>query len=98
MIRRPLRVIFYNMTKEMIPIEKLLVNPQNPRFEPVGNQEEAISMMLSEAEKKIINLAKDIAQYGLNPSKSLMVVKVDKGYYLPLEGNRRVTAIKLLKS
>jgi len=84
------------MTKRHIPIEKLLVNPENPRFEPVKNQQEAINLMVSQAGKTIINLGKDIAQHGLNPSKSLMVVETDNGFYLPLEGNRRIVALKLL--
>jgi len=84
------------MYKKIIPIESLLVNPENPRFEPVKNQQEAINTMLSKAGNTVFNLAKDIAQHGLNPSKSLMVVEVENGQYLPLEGNRRVVALKLL--
>jgi len=84
------------MTKKTIPITKLLVNPENPRFEPVKNTTDAIDLMISKAGTNVFNLAKDIAQHGLNPSKSLMVIEAEDGHFLPLEGNRRVVALKLL--
>jgi len=84
------------MIKKTIPITKLLVNPENPRFEPVKNQTDAIDLMISKAGANVFNLAKDIAQHGLNPSKSLMVISAEDGQFLPLEGNRRVVALKLL--
>jgi len=86
------------MKKDKISVTKLLVNPENPRFNPVKNQKKAIDLMLIKMSKKILNLAEDIAQHGLNPSKSLMVIKINKNAYLPLEGNRRVTAVKLLNN
>ncbi|MCX6807392.1 MAG: hypothetical protein NTZ80_01095 [Patescibacteria group bacterium] len=84
------------MMKAIIPIAKLLVNPENPRFESVKNQADAIDLMISKAGANVFNLAKDIAQHGLNPSKSLMVIPAEDGQFLPLEGNRRVVALKLL--
>ena len=84
------------MDKKIIPISKILVNTENPRFEPVKNQQEALDLMLSKAGKAVLNLAKDIAQHGLNPSKRLMVVEMKDGNFLPLEGNRRIVALKLL--
>lgn len=84
------------MDKKIIPISKILVNTKNPRFEPVKNQQEALDLMLSKAGKAVMNLAKDIAQHGLNPSKRLMVVETKDGNFLPLEGNRRIVALKLL--
>lgn len=84
------------MPKKPISIERLLVNPENPRFEPVKNQQAAIDLMLAEVGKEVLNLAEDIAKHGLNPSKSLMVVEIEKDHFLPLEGNRRVVALKLL--
>lgn len=84
------------MTKKKILISQLLVNHENPRFEPVSTEREAIDLMISEAGNEVLNLAKDIAGHGLNPSKSLMVVDAGKGKFLPLEGNRRVVALKLL--
>ncbi|MFA5393814.1 MAG: hypothetical protein WC081_03485 [Candidatus Ratteibacteria bacterium] len=84
------------MDKKLISIKKLLVNPENPRFDAVRNPTEAINLMMTKAGKTIFNLATDVAKHGLNPSKSLMVVEVRKNSFLPLEGNRRVVALKLL--
>ncbi len=84
------------MNKKTIPITKLLINPENPRFEPVKNQTNAIDLMISKAGINVFNLAKDIAEHGLNPSKSLMVIPAEDGNFLALEGNRRVVALKLL--
>ncbi|MDE0151178.1 MAG: hypothetical protein OXK80_01605 [Bdellovibrionales bacterium] len=85
-----------NSKKQFIKIENLLVNPENPRFNSVNNQEEAISIMLRKMGGKIKNLAKDIVVHGLNPGRLLLVLKENNGKYTALEGNRRLTAIKLI--
>lgn len=82
--------------KQPITIENLLVNPKNPRFNPVEKQEEAISVMLKEMKVKIKKLAEDIVDKGLNPGKSLLVLKDSDRKYIVLEGNRRLIAIKLI--
>jgi hypothetical protein len=84
------------MDKKDLSITQLLVNHENPRFEPVENESEAIDLMMTEAGSEVLNLAKDIAYHGLNPSKRLMVIEQGKGKFLPLEGNRRIVALKLL--
>lgn len=81
--------------KESVKLNKLLVNPENPRFEPVKSQEGAILTMMEEVPDKIKTLAEDIVEYGLNPGKSIYVVP-HKDKYLVMEGNRRVVALKLL--
>lgn len=79
-----------------IKLDKLLVNPDNYRFETVKDQPEAMLIMLSSQNNKIISLAKHIAQHGLNPTKRLVVKKVEGGKYVALEGNRRITVLKLM--
>ena len=81
-----------------VDVSQLLINPKNPRFEPVKNQKKAIELMLSEQGDKIKKLAKDIAMNGLNPSKNLIVTKSSKDKFLVLEGNRRAISIKLLNN
>lgn len=78
-----------------IEIGKLLINRENPRFNPVQDEQAAVDKMLDEMTPKLKNLAKDIAQNGLNPGELLYVVKKDEKYIV-LEGNRRVTAMKLI--
>ena len=64
----------------------------------VGNQREAISRMIDDQGQRLINLAQDILDNGLNPSDLIIVTKHAKtdGHYNILEGNRRITALKLL--
>ena len=81
--------------KQEIKVEKLLLNEKNPRFPSVENQEKALDMMLTQIGPKIKKLATDIAQNGLDPGASLYVMKENKKYIV-LEGNRRLTAIKLI--
>lgn len=78
-----------------IPISQLMVNPSNPRFEPVQDQNQATLTMLNQEEDTIKKLAKDIVKYGLNPTKNLAVY-LQNGKYTVLEGNRRIVALKLL--
>ncbi|NME65659.1 hypothetical protein HF846_13750 [Clostridium cadaveris] len=83
-----------NFTKT-IHISKLVVNPENYRFESVENEFEAIKTMLTEHNKEIKNLLKDILEFGLNPSDLLIVYNFD-GNYITLEGNRRLTSLKII--
>ena len=82
--------------KKTIKIDDLLVNPKNFRFEPVTSQKEAINTMINKMKRKIKNIAEDIAKHGLNPTEFVSVTKTDKEKYLVHEGNRRLTAIKLI--
>ena len=83
------------MSFKEIEVKNLLINTKNPRFAPVENQQSAIDTMLTDKRSSLKNLAKDIAEKGLNPGELLYVTKENKKYIV-LEGNRRVTAIKLI--
>ena len=83
------------MSFKEIEIKNLLINTENPRFAPVENQQSAIDTMLTDKRSNLKNLAKNIAEKGLNPGELLYVTKENKKYIV-LEGNRRVTAIKLI--
>ncbi len=83
--------------KQLIQVEDLLVNPNNFRFDPVTSQKEAINTMINKMKSKLKKQAEDIAQNGLNPTESLSVTKAYRGRkYIVHEGNRRLTAIKLI--
>lgn len=84
------------MEPQSLSIWQLLVNHENPRFEPVKNQTEAIDLMLQgRGGNEVLRLAVDIAHSSVNPTRSLMVIRVGEKY-LVLDGNRRITALKLL--
>jgi len=81
-------------------LENLLIDLQNPRYDPLANQHEAITTIVSEQGSKLLTLAEDIVtRGGLNPSELPMVIPSgNDGTYMVIEGNRRLTALKLLLS
>ncbi|PTO62225.1 hypothetical protein [Vibrio splendidus] len=54
--------------------------------------------MLQQQGDKLFRLAKDIIDYGLDPSERLVVVKDESENYIVAEGNRRITTLKLLQN
>ncbi|SEF71171.1 hypothetical protein [Billgrantia desiderata] len=86
-----------NYTERTIKISNILLDLENPRFPPVNDQREAIRTMLRDQGAKIVNLASDIYQNGLNPSSKLILFE-DGGKYIDGDGNRRVTALKVLET
>ena len=88
---------------QRVKVTNLLLALDNYRFNPQESQREAIKEMLKgKGGYKLLRLAEDIADEGLNPSEMLMVTPIEansengKTFYKVLEGNRRVTALKLL--
>jgi hypothetical protein len=88
------------VNRKNISITNLAISKNNPRHEIVENQREAISVMIEKQSNKLISLAKDIIEFGLNPTKSICVYPIEDGskrtIYGVLEGNRRVTTLKIL--
>jgi hypothetical protein len=85
-----------------IPITQIYLDPENPRHDVVSNQRAALVRMLAEedrAEDKILELATDIVEQGmLSPGDLFYVLELDADddTYVVLEGNRRLTALKVL--
>lgn len=85
------------MDRIKVALKKMLLDVDNPRFpRRMDGQAEAIAV-LSES-RKTLNLAKDVAAWGLSAAEFpiVMVDDDDPGFYVSLEGNRRLAAIKLL--
>lgn len=80
---------------KQLRVTDLLLNVENPRFDPVEHQTQAIQSMIDDQGEKLIELAKHIAKNGLNPMEIILVQPSGK-QWLVREGNRRVTALKLL--
>ena len=80
-----------------IEITKIQLDQQNPREGQLElSQNEKLQLYAQDV--KTLELAKHLAEHGLNPSESLIVIPRE-GYresYTVVEGNRRVSAIKLL--
>ncbi|MFE8102023.1 hypothetical protein RBA71_11045 [Brenneria goodwinii] len=91
-MKRDIRAINFNLIK---------LDQENVRFggDVAQNQREAIELMLADPEdtKKILKLAEHIVLYGLDPTELQLVVPDNEGNYIVLEGNRRLTALKLLQ-
>ena len=83
-----------------ISLQNLLIDLQNPRYDPRTNQREAIITIVNEQGSKLVALADDIVnESGLNPSELPMVMPSgDENTFIVMEGNRRLTALKLLLS
>lgn len=82
-----------------LKVTNLLLSSNNPRFDTVNNQREALEMMVTELGEKLLSLANDIVGFGINPSELAMVVQVGgRNNYKVLEGNRRLAALKLLST
>jgi hypothetical protein len=88
---------------ELILLSNLKLDTSNPRHPEFESQREILEWMTSgngRIGQKLIALAKDIARFGLNPADRVMVVADSKeeGQFTVLEGNRRLTALKLLNN
>jgi len=83
---------------KVISIQNLLIDLQNPRYDSRTNQKEAILTIINEQGFKLLSLMEDIAnESGLNPSELPMVIPSgDDKSFIVIEGNRRLTALKLL--
>jgi hypothetical protein len=77
----------------------LFVNTENYRFEPLLSQKEAINKMIEDQEDKLYSLVDDIIINGLSPVDLIIVTPIeDRNKYIVLEGNRRITSLKLLNN
>lgn len=82
-----------------IPATNLMLDAENPRLaEGEKGQPNTILAVLRASGPKTLALAKDIAERGLSPAERLIVMPhpTTSGRYTVLEGNRRVTALKIL--
>lgn len=87
-----------------IPLANIRPDLRNPRHDLSSDQREAIHQMVDDQGDKLLRLAEHIVNNGLNPTELLIVIpdpdETSKGggdIYIALEGNRRITALKLLE-
>jgi hypothetical protein len=88
-------------TRRIISLNDLLLDVDNSRFaDSVDSQREAIKVMVESQGQKIIKLAKDIAEFGIDPSENLITVSSEENEndFIVKEGNRRITALKLIEN
>ncbi|MBW1250980.1 hypothetical protein I7860_30405 [Pseudomonas tolaasii] len=84
-----------------IALDLVKLDQANVRFgnDVAQSQREAIELLMADFDdaRKILKLAEHIAQNGLDPTEIQLVTPGDEGTYIVLEGNRRLTALKLLQ-
>ncbi len=85
-------------TRDSISVGKLLFNVRNYRIVAQDSQKGALDKIIVEQGRKLITLAKDIVEIGLSPFDLPMVIDAEdgNGNFIMMEGNRRLTAIRLL--
>lgn len=87
------------MVVKTIKLTSLFVNTENYRFEPLYSQKEAIDKMVEDQGDKLYSLVDDIVTNGLSPVDLIIVTpNEDNNRYIVLEGNRRITSLKLLNN
>jgi hypothetical protein len=82
-----------------IRLSRLRLDPINPRLDDgQESQRQALSAMMESQGSKLIALARDIAKQGLSPIERFLVIEATNeiGDFIVLEGNRRLTSLKLL--
>jgi len=84
--------------RDKISIGKIILDLSNFRHGLAGSQKEARDAIIAEQGKKLIVLAKDIAENGLNPFDLPLMIDAEDGNknYIVIEGNRRMTVINLM--
>ncbi len=87
------------MKTKQLKIDSLDLDLENPRITLASDQRDAMRKILKEQGAKLVNLAESIADNGLNPMDRFLILRSDRaGKFIVLEGNRRLLALKLLKS
>ncbi|MDQ2107643.1 MULTISPECIES: ParB/Srx family N-terminal domain-containing protein [unclassified Vibrio] len=87
---------------QLIPLNSIKLDQENVRFggDIAQSQREALELMMADVEdvKKLVRLAEHIAENGLDPTELQLVYPDEDGSYVVLEGNRRLTALKMLQN
>lgn len=83
-----------------LKLHQLQLDEENYRLGPQPSQRHAIRAMIEDQGTKLVRLAKDILEMGgVSPGEPIWVVPArTRGQYIVEEGNRRVTALKLLET
>lgn len=89
-----------SVIRKNFKVGELWLDPDNPRFPTaVESERAAMEQMILLHKDHVLNLAADIVEFGPNPSELPILFRSESDeYWIVAEGNRRVTAIKLLNN
>jgi hypothetical protein len=79
-----------------LSIDELLLDEDNPRLGSVATQSQALEKIIELNPAHFRNMMLSIKDDGLDPGDSLYVIQADHEDYVVLEGNRRLSALKVL--
>lgn len=81
-----------------VEVEALLLDEENPRLGSATNQSETLRKLIDLNPNHFRNLMLSIKDNGLDPGDSFYVIEHedDEGDYIVLDGNRRLSAVKVL--
>ena len=80
-----------------LTVDELLLDEDNPRLGSVGGQSEALETLIKLNPTHFRNMMLSIKTNGLDPGDSLYVIEAKaNGGYIVLDGNRRLSALKVL--
>lgn len=86
---------------KLLSLDLIKLDQENVRFggDVANSQREAIELLMADPidAKKILKLTEHISKNGLDPTELQLVMPNKNGEYVVLEGNRRLTALKLLQ-
>ena len=89
-----------SFTRKSIPVSKIDLDLNNSRFGKAKDQKDALLKNLevnrNASGNKVLNLARHIIANNLNPGDLIYLYSRDGKRYIDKEGNRRMTALKLL--
>ena len=83
----------------LIPLAMIRLKKDNDRHGQLHSEQECIQWMLTHQGQTILNSAKDISENSLSPLDGILVLpesSKESTEYIVWEGNRRITALKIL--
>ena len=84
-----------------VQVSSLLFDEENPRLpSPNQGQRDVLRALAANQGTKLRALADDILVYGLDPSELMVVLRVESpdNRYVVLDGNRRLSALRVLEN
>jgi hypothetical protein len=80
-------------------LDELNLDLNNPRFDGLSSQRDALEKIVFSQGGKLVNLAEDIVTEGMSPAHRMLVMRASgKGAsgYIVMDGNRRLAALRVL--
>jgi hypothetical protein len=82
-----------------VSLDQLSLDLENPRFPGFKGARDALTQIVSDQGSKLLELAKDIVDQGLNPANRILVIRgASKNSFIVVDGNRRLCSLKILSN